>query len=154
MKHFVIAATIALVSTSAFANQYEKYPQDVQVRDIEKTVITSVPYTVEVCRQVPIYGQGAVKDTTGDMIIGGIIGGVIGNQIGKGKGNKVATGVGAMTGAIIANNKAQQNNQVITGYQNVCGTETRYKEQEQTVYSHSVATFYHEGRKYSVQFVK
>ena len=65
--------------------------------------------------QVPIYGN---KDTTDDMIIGGIIGGIIGNQIGKGSGNDVATGVGALTGAIIGNNKSNQNGNII-GYRQV-----------------------------------
>jgi len=75
------------------------------------------------CRQeqVPIYGNSGSRDTTGDMIIGGIIGGVIGNQFGKGGGKNAATGIGAVTGAIIANNHANQhnNNNNIVGYQNV-----------------------------------
>lgn len=162
MKHYKFAASFYLamvamimVTGSAFADQrYEKYPDGVKIRDVEKTVINQVPYNVEVCREVQTYGNGPAVDSTGDMIIGGIIGGLVGNQIGKGSGNKVATGVGAVTGAIIANNKAQKNNRVVTGTSTQCSVETRYKEQTVTVYSHSVATFWHEGRKYSVEFIK
>lgn len=91
-------------------------------------VTTYNPQTVCRTEQVPIYGNNN-KDTTGDMIIGGIIGGVIGNQIGKGSGNDVATGVGAMTGAIIANNNAKKHNHNIIGYRQV---EKCYKENNST----------------------
>ena len=116
----------------------------VQVDDITKTVIQRTPYQVEVCTN-----QTVRNDTTGDMIVGGIIGGLIGNQIGKGGGKNAATGIGAITGAIIANDKnAGASNRT------VCSIETRYKESSTSVYSHSIITFIHEGRKYRLQFTK
>ena len=70
------------------------------ISDVNKEVINKTPYQVEVCTN-----QTVRNDTTGDMIVGGIIGGIIGNQIGKGGGKNAATGIGALTGAIIANDK-------------------------------------------------
>jgi len=114
------------------------------VTDHYKTVINSTPYQVEVCTN-----QTVRNDTTGDMIVGGLIGGLIGNQIGKGGGKNAATGIGALTGAIIANDKnAGSKNQ------RVCRIETRYNESQVTVYSHSIASFNYNGRSYSLSFKK
>jgi outer membrane lipoprotein SlyB len=138
IKHLTIATLIAIASSTASASQL------VQVDDITKTVIQRTPYQVEVCTN-----QTVRNDTTGDMIVGGIIGGLIGNQIGKGGGKNAATGIGALTGAIIANDKnAGASNRT------VCSIETRYNESSTSIYSHSIITFIHEGRKYRLQFTK
>ena len=65
-------------------------------------------------------------DRTGDTLRGALLGGIIGNN------NSKATG----------------------GYRTVCKEELRWQETSQTVYSHSVARFQHEGRWYSVNFQK
>lgn len=131
------AMTVIMFScTPAIAQQNGFYAGNGHNSMLSKATITSVnpeygnvtnysPQKVCQTEQVPIYGN--TKDTTDDMIIGGIIGGIIGNQIGKGSGNDVATGVGAMTGAIIANNK-NKNNQII-GYRQV---EKCYTQQNST----------------------
>ncbi len=136
-----ITAVIALSACNyANANEIGR----VAVSDVNKTVINKEPYQVEVCTN-----QTVRNDTTGDMIVGGLIGGLIGNQIGKGGGKNAATGIGALTGAIIANDKNAG-----TKNQRVCRIETRYNESQVTVYSHSIASFEYNGRSYSLSFKK
>ena len=36
-------------------------------------------------------------------------------------------------------------------YKRVCEVQTRYNEESVTIYSHSVVTFYHEGKQYKTQ---
>ena len=137
----VITAVIALSACNyANANEIGR----VAVSDVNKTVINKEPYQVEVCTN-----QTVRNDTTGDMIVGGLIGGLIGNQIGKGGGKNAATGIGALTGAIIANDKNAG-----TKNQRVCRIETRDNESQVTVYSHSIASFEYNGRSYSLSFKK
>ena len=114
------------------------------ISDVNKEVINKTPYQVEVCTN-----QTVRNDTTGDMIVGGIIGGIIGNQIGKGGGKNAATGIGALTGAIIANDKNAG-----AETRRVCNIETRYNESSATVYSHSIVTFTYNGRQYQLTFKK
>jgi uncharacterized protein YcfJ len=152
MKKLVIASAIAsMISAPVFA------AENVKVMDEYKTITKQIPHTEKVCStvDVPIYGQGNV-DTTGDMIIGGIIGGVIGNQIGKGGGKQAATGIGAMTGAIIGNNNAKNRNQQIVGYRQEqrCSNNTTYTTETYEVYSHSVIIFYEDGKRYALRFTK
>ncbi len=140
----ILLATVAILSLGAcnYANANEI--GRVAVSDVNKTIINKEPYQVEVCTN-----QTVRNDTTGDMIVGGLIGGLIGNQIGKGGGKNAATGIGALTGAIIANDKnAGSKNQ------RVCRIETRYNESQVTVYSHSIASFEYNGRSYSLSFKK
>lgn len=146
MKMMLMVASIfAVMSTSAFANE-------AVVRDYTKTVIEQEPYTVEVCKDVQVpYGSKAEFDQE-SAIIGGIIGGVIGNQIGKGSGKEAATGIGALTGAIIAGKKDGGPEGYTT--QRQCHTETRYKETTKEIYSHSTVTFWHDGKKHTLKFQK
>lgn len=151
MKKLVIASAIAtMISAPVFAGE-------VEVVDKYKMITKKIPHTEQVCRtiDVPIYGQSS-RDTTGDMIIGGLIGGVIGNQIGKGGGKNAATGVGAMTGAIIANNNAKKNNQEVIGYRQEerCSNTTTYTTETYEVYDYSVAIFYENGKRYALRFTK
>lgn len=122
------------------------------VEDHYKQVIQQEPYTVEVCRDVKVpYGSKKEFDTE-SAIIGGIIGGVIGNQIGKGGGKEAATGIGAMTGAIIGGNKKHgpEGYEIVTK----CSKETRYKEKAKEVYSHSTVTFWSNNKEYTLKFNK
>ena len=148
MKHFL--ATLSLVAVTATPALAESSTANIQ--DHYKTVIEQKPYTVEVCKNVQVpYGQKSEFDQEG-AIIGGIIGGVIGNQIGKGGGKEAATGVGALTGAIIGGKKDAGPQGYTT--QTQCQIETRYKETEREVYSHSTVTFYSDGVKRSLKFYK
>ena len=140
MKHLLVAGVLLTAATPAFAET---------VRDHYKTVIEQSPYRVEVCKDVRTPQKGAT-DTEG-AIIGGIIGGVIGNQFGNGSGKEAATGIGALTGAIIGGqNKGPRNYTT----QRQCQIETRYKEVKREVYSHSTVTFYADGKKYTLKFQK
>ena len=140
----VIAFGASLVSSVAFAENVRGVTQDHY-----KTVIEQEPYRVEVCKDINVPVQGGT-DTEG-AIIGGIIGGVIGNQFGKGSGKEAATGVGALTGAIIGgkNNQPQ-------GYrtERQCSIETRYEERQREVYSHSTIKFWDNGKTYTIKFQK
>tara|TARA_Y100001980_G_C14252482_1_gene96999 strand:+ start:47 stop:433 length:387 start_codon:yes stop_codon:yes gene_type:complete len=121
------------VSTSAVAET---------VQDFTKTVINRVPYNVEVCTNQTVGG-----DKSGDMLKGAIIGGIIGNNVGDVKNGGA---LGAVLGGMIGHN----NSTATGGTQRVCNVQTRYNEESVTVYSHSVVTFYHEGRQYKLRFQK
>ena len=127
--------TLALIGASGSA-----YAETVQ--DFNKTVINRVPYNVEVCTNQSVGG-----DKTGDTLRGAIIGGIIGNNVGDVKNGGA---LGAVLGGMIGHN----NSTATGGTQRVCNVQTRYNEESVTVYSHSVVTFYHEGRQYKLRFQK
>lgn len=134
MKKILIAMAMVGASAPAFAET---------VQDFNKTVVNRVPYNVEVCTNQSVGG-----DRTGDALKGAIIGGIIGNNVTKNVDNGGA--VGALLGGIIAHN----NSTATGGMQRVCNIQTRYNEEVVEVYSHSVVTFYHNGRQYSLRFQK
>jgi len=125
MKKFIIAAM--LISTPAMAEA---------TRDHYKTVIVKKPYTVEVCT------QGSSKSGIESFIEGAIVGGAIGNNV---PGEKNGGALGAFLGGVYntERNKGPK-----------CNVETRYEEEQKTIYSHSTVTFTHEGRQYTLQFNK
>jgi uncharacterized protein YcfJ len=108
-----------------------------------KTVIQQNPYTVEVCKDVHVPG-----DKTGDALTGAIIGGVIGNNVTKNVENGAA--VGALLGGIIGHN----NSKAKGGVKRQCQTETRYNETSNEVYSHSVITFWYDGKQQKMRFTR
>ena len=134
MKKTLMTIGMVLASTSAMAES---------VQDFNKTVVNRVPYNVEVCTN-----QSYGGDRTGDTLKGAIIGGIIGNNVTKNVDNGGA--VGALLGGIIGHN----NSNATGGVQRVCNIQTRYNEEVVEVYSHSVVTFYHNGRQYSLRFQK
>jgi len=136
MKNLAIGlcAMVAMSSTA--------YAQDAQVIDINKNVINRVPYNVEVCTNVTTGG-----DKSGDLLKGAIIGGILGKVVTK-KDN------GAAAGAVLGGIIGHDNSDAQASTKRVCSIETRYDEEVTTVYSHSVVTFYHNGRQYKVQFSK
>tara|TARA_R100001509_G_C4784589_1_gene187629 strand:- start:266 stop:703 length:438 start_codon:yes stop_codon:yes gene_type:complete len=113
------------------------------VTDVTKQVINKTPYQVEVCTNQRVSG-----DKTGDTLMGALIGGAIGNNVTKNVENGGA--VGALLGGMMAHN----NSKATGGTRRVCNVETRYNETVTTVYSHSVVTFTHEGKSYSLSFNK
>ena len=125
MKKIIIAAM--LISTPAMAEA---------TRDHYKTVIVKKPYTVEVCT------QGSNKSGIESFIEGAIVGGAIGNNV---PGEKNGGALGAFLGGVYntERNKGPK-----------CNVETRYEEEQKTIYSHSTVTFTHEGRQYTLQFNK
>ena len=112
------------------------------VQDFNKTVINRVPYNVEVCTNQTMSG-----DKTGDTLKGAIIGGIIGNNVGDVKNGGA---LGAVLGGMIGHN----NSNATGGTRRVCEVQTRYNEESVTIYSHSVVTFYHEGKQYKLRFQK
>ena len=154
MKKLAITSTIVLgtiVSTPVFAETTRA-----SVQDHYRTVTRTIPHNEKVCSTVdiPIYGTTSKKNNTDDMIIGGIIGGIIGNQVGKGGGKEAATGIGALTGAIIAGNNGKE--QTIIGYRQEqrCQVETTYTTKSEEVYDYSTITFKEDGRRYVIRFQK
>ena len=133
MKKTLMTLAMIGVSTSAVAET---------VQDFNKTVINRVPYNVEVCTNQTVSG-----DKTGDTLKGAIIGGIIGNNVGDVKNGGA---LGAVLGGMIGHN----NSNATGGTQRVCQLQTRYNEESVTVYSHSVVTFYHEGKQYKLRFQK
>lgn len=110
--------------------------------DHNKVVIEQTPYYVEVCRDEQRSG-----DKTGDMLKGAIIGGVLGNNI---KGEQDGGAIGAIIGGMLGHS----NSDATGGTERVCSRETRYKETERVVYSHSTITFMHRGVTYNLRFQK
>ena len=127
--------TLALIGASGSA-----YAETVQ--DFNKTVINRVPYNVEVCTNQTVGG-----DKTADTLKGAIIGGVIGNNVGD-------VDNGGAIGAIIGGMLGHNNSNATSGTKRVCEVQTRYNEESVTIYSHSVVTFYHEGKQYKLRFQK
>ena len=127
--------TLALIGAPGFA-----YAESVQ--DFNKTVINRVPYNVEVCTNQTVGG-----DKTADTLKGAIIGGVIGNNVGD-------VDNGGAIGAIIGGMLGHNNSNATGGTKRVCEVQTRYNEESVTIYSHSVVTFYHEGKQYKLRFQK
>ena len=127
--------TMAMIGVSAPA-----FAETVQ--DVNKTVVNRVPYNVEVCTNQSVGG-----DKSGDMLKGAIIGGIIGNNVGN-----VDNGgaLGAVLGGMIGHN----NSNATGGTRRVCELQTRYNEEVIEVYSHSVVTFYHNGKQYKLRFQK
>lgn len=144
MKTLLATAMILATATPALAESVKG-----SIRDHYKTVLEQSPYQVEVCRDMQVPYQTKKEFDQGGAIIGGIIGGVIGNQFGNGNGKEAMTGIGALTGAMVGGNK-QGHTEYRT--ERKCYTETRYKETEREVYSHSTITFVENGQKYTLNF--
>ena len=149
IKHTLVA-TFLLTSAS--------YADTIQatIQDHYRTVTENVPSTSTRCENVefPIYGQTQGEFNTGGAIIGGLVGGILGNQVGGGSGKDVATGVGAITGAIIGGGGRSE--QVITGYrtERQCSDVTTYSEVSRRVYSHSTITFIDNGERVTLSYSK
>ena len=134
MKSILITFALAMaMSAPAFAET---------VQDVNKTVVNRVPYQVEVCTNQTVSG-----DKTGDALTGAIIGGIIGNNVGDIKN-------GGAAGALLGGMFGHANSKATGGTRRVCEIQTRYNEETIQVYSHSIVTFNHNGRQYSLRFSK
>lgn len=147
MKHLLITATLVAATASPALAETSK----ATIQDHYKTVIEQTPYNVEVCKDVDVMHKGANTFDKDAAIIGGIIGGIVGNQFGKGNGKEAMTGIGALSGALIGGNKEGKKEYRT---ERKCFIETRYKEKEKEVYSHSTVTFWHENQKRTLKFYK
>ena len=135
MKHLTLGA-IGFIASCFVINSVKA---DTTVQDHYKEVIQKKPYQVEVCYE-------ARGDKTGDTLLGAIIGGAIGQNITKDLPD------GATAGAIIGGILGNQNSTASGGVK--CRYETRYNEQQKTIYSHSTISFIYEGKQYKLDFKK
>ena len=141
-----VASVIAIPSIAS-----NPYPAETAiVFDHYKTVVTQIPYEVEVCKRVR---QNTGDGSATNEIVGAILGGAIGNQLGEGDGKDAMTLAGIFLGASLAHDdELAQGLGVIT---TKCYIETRYEESvHNKVYSHSTLTFRIKGKKYRVDFIK
>jgi len=128
MKKILLSTIpLSLLTTAALAET---------TQDHFKTVVVQNPYTVEVCT------NGNNKSEIQNFLEGAIVGGAIGNNI---PGEENGGALGAFLGGVLntERNKGPQ-----------CRTETRYEEEQRTIYSHSTVTFTHEGKTYTLRFSK
>ncbi len=116
--------------------------QEPVIQDHYKEVINQRPYHVEVCKNVTTSG-----DKSGDMLKGAIIGGIIGNNVGNIEN-------GGALGAVLGGMFGHNNSNAQSGTQRRCGTEIRYNEERQTIYSHSTIRFMTNGKYYTLTFKK
>ena len=135
MKYILGFASVFALSTCNYAVANE-------IVDYNKTIIEQDPYTVEVCRDTTVTG-----DRTADTLTGALLGGVLGNNI---KGEQDGGAIGAIIGGMLGH----ANSDATGGTRTVCSRETRYKETERVVYSHSTVTFTHDGVVYTLRFQK
>jgi uncharacterized protein YcfJ len=133
----------------------QAYAQETSVNAVVNDHYRNVnnPIMEQVCQdvEVPVYSNNS-QFNQGGAIIGGLIGGVIGNQFGKGNGKEAATGVGAMTGAIIGGSGNRNNNGVV-GYRREqrCSMQNVGSQTYQS-YSGSSISFVLDGKTYHLNF--
>jgi uncharacterized protein YcfJ len=145
---YSLALVAALASSTAMAGNVTK----VKVFDHTEIVTQSIPVTETRCQevQVPIYqqSQGA---TGGEALLGAILGGL---ALGTATDSDKGAAIGAIGGAIIANESAKSPK--VTGYKTErhCGDVTVYQNTNVEVYSHSTIRFYIDGKRYVVPFKK
>jgi uncharacterized protein YcfJ len=144
-KSFIIGVALScsiLISPASADTVETRLAQTVRgtVVDEYKKIIRRTPYTVEVCT------EGQVGDKTADTLLGALIGGAIGNNVTK---NLPDGGTaGAIIGGFIGNMKSSQN------VGPVCQRVTRYNENTETIYSHSIITFSINGRQHRLKYTK
>ena len=143
MNKFITAGIFTLMASTANAESIKA-----SVQDHYKLIIEQQPYTVEVCKDVTIHkkGSNAGEGALGGMIIGGVLGKVLG-------GNDKGAAAGAILGGIVGADKAQKNTGSSSTHRQ-CQIETRYKETQREVYSHSSIQFVYNGVRQQLKFNK
>ena len=137
----VLAAGVGLlVSTAVQAENVNV--KGTHVHDTYKDVINRQPYNVEVC-----YDKQVSGDKTGDTLSGAILGGILGKAL---TGKDDAAAFGAILGGLVGHNESNATG----GSRTVCQIETRYKDTNRRIYSHSTIVFVHEGTEYRGRFQK
>jgi uncharacterized protein YcfJ len=150
-----LAPLVLVTALAAPTTTMAEQPSKVRVVDYNKTIVTSVPSTQEVCEnvKVPIYSTMQVQgDAGGGALLGMIIGGLLGKGV---TGDDGGAAAGAVLGGVIGADKNQsRTEQRIVGYENErqCGTRTTYVNQERDVYSHSIIHFRSGGKEYALRF--
>ena len=145
----VVMAALA-VPTSSMAQ-----PRNARVVDYDKTIVTEIPKTIQVCEnvKVPIYSSVQVQgDAGGGALLGMILGGILGKGV---TGDDGGAAAGAVLGGVIGADKNQsRTEQRIVGYENErqCGDRTTYVSSTRDVYSHSIMFFKLDNLNYELRF--
>lgn len=146
MKSILLATTVAFIGTQSMADQ----PYKIKVYDHTKVVTQSTPVTENRCQdvQVPIYQTQ--KGNAGDVLLGALLGGL---ALGTATDSDKGAAIGAIGGAIIADQNAQ-GKQRVTGYKTErhCNDVVVYQSSNVEIYSHSTIRFYLDGKRYVVRF--
>ena len=154
-KLFLSALTATIMLTSSFAvagtTVIQREGFVIKSAPIYSNDVSSVPK--QTCRtvDVPIYGQTQRSGASGADVLGGMI---IGGLLGKGvTGKDDGAAAGAVLGGIISADKKRGKQQIV-GYRQEqrCNRQTTYTTETNEIYSHSIVTFYHEGRRHQVTF--
>lgn len=97
------AALLSLISGCAsYDNGYQSRDRGVQYDNRDQSMYGTVS-------NIEVISEGG-RTSGGGAILGAILGAAIGHQVGDGTGRKVATGAGAIGGAVIGNNIERRNN--------------------------------------------
>lgn len=101
MKTFKLAILSSVAALSLLAACSSAPPRNDAVSDDRGRVVGSAVQFGNVSRieVVPV----ASRSSGGGAVIGAVLGAVVGHQVGGGRGRDVATGVGAIGGAVIGN---------------------------------------------------
>jgi len=144
----LILASAALFAATSVSAEVAK----IKIYDHTKTVTQSVPVSERRCQdiKVPIYQQGG-QASGGDVLLGAILGGLLGGGV---SGKDEGAAIGALGGAIIANESAK--GPKVTGYeiQRQCSDVVVYQNSNVEIYSHSTIRFFVDGKRYVVPFQK
>jgi uncharacterized protein YcfJ len=159
-KAITAVATIGLFGANAALADYDHdrghgygyghrpdvaYGRVIAVEPVVRYVTVDRPR--EVCRDD--YVRRPAPGVAGVAIAGGVIGAAVGRQFGGGTGRDLATALGAVAGAVIANERAERN----LGFRDVpvqvCDV-VNQRERQQLIDGY-VVTYVYQGRRYTTQ---
>mgnify|MGYP006118567959 CR=1 FL=1 len=132
MQNFLASIALVAIASPAYAGDVIEYATVTSVKPRWENVSVNIPVTKCKDVEVPIYSMQQLHSdgaTGGDVLTGMIIGGLLGKGI-TGKDNGAAAG--AVFGGVIAADKGQGSERVITGYslERRCTNIDRYETQE------------------------
>jgi uncharacterized protein YcfJ len=151
----VAIAPLVLTASAAVKTSSMAQPRDVRVVDYDKTIVTEIPKTIQVCEnvKVPIYSSVQVQgDAGGGALLGMILGGILGKGV---TGDDGGAAAGAVLGGVIGADKNQSRTEKrIVGYETErqCGDRTTYVSSTRDVYSHSIMFFKLDNLNYELRF--
>ena len=146
MKKTILAGIMSTMFVSA---SYAGDIVEVPVTNVKPNyVVTEVRVPVNNCNQqlVPTHRNGG--GFTANNIIGGVIGGILGNQFGKGNGKTAITAIGAVTGAVVADNHFNSSN---TYYEKRVVCNTTYRIQQKTFIDGYLVSYTFNGLNYTTR---
>ena len=146
MKKTILAGVMATLFVPAtYANDIVEVP----ITNVQPNYsVSEVRVPVNNCNQqlVPTHRNGG--GFTANNIIGGVIGGILGNQFGKGNGKTAITAIGAVTGAVVADNHFNSSN---TYYEKRVVCNTTYRIQQKTFIDGYLVSYTFNGLNYTTR---